>query len=242
MRRGNKIQNMKIAIISDIHSNLEALEKTLDIIKQKSIDQIICLGDIVGYGANPSECVELVRQHCQHIVKGNHDEAVTSENDMDRFNPYAVHSILWTRNHLSDDQLSFLKNQPKQIEVEGLRFVHATADPHSDWDYIFSYYQAVRQFDFFSERICFYGHTHMPVIFPEDSGTKEFHRDERYIINTGSVGQPRDNNIQLSFGIMDTDSWTYENIRSDYDITAAAEKIRSNGLPAFLADRLYRGR
>jgi predicted phosphodiesterase len=233
---------MKIAVISDIHGNLEALQTALQSIKEQSADQIICLGDIVGYGANPSECVDLIRKNCIHIVKGNHDEAVTNENDMDKFNPYAVQSILWTRNQLNDDQLLFLKQLPKQITMEGLRFVHASADQHSDWDYVFTFYQALQQFDFFEEPICFYGHTHIPAIFPENRHITDFLPDKRYVINVGSIGQPRDNNVQLSFGIFDTFAWVYENIRVDYDVEMAANKIRSAGLPVFLADRLLRGR
>jgi predicted phosphodiesterase len=233
---------MKIAVISDIHGNLEALQKALQTIQEQPVDQIVCLGDIVGYGANPSECVDLIRENCVHIVKGNHDEAVTNENDMDKFNPYAVQSILWTRDQLNGNQLSFLKQLPKQISMEGLRFVHATADEHSDWDYVFTHYQALRQFDFFKEPICFYGHTHIPTIFPENRHVSDILKDERYVINVGSIGQPRDNNILLSFGIFDTAIWNYENMRVDYDVETASNKIRSAGLPVFLADRLLHGR
>ncbi len=233
---------MKMAIISDIHGNLEALEAAFDTIEKQSPDQIVCLGDIVGYGANPSECVEMIRNRCSIIVKGNHDEAVTNENDMDRFNPYAVHSILWTRNHLNEEQIRFLKGLPKQVTAGGLRFVHAAADPNSDWDYIFTPYQALRQFAFFSEPICFYGHTHIPIVFPETPNECDIQRNHRYMINVGSIGQPRDNNTELSFGLFDIDEWKYLNIRVAYEISAAAEKIRNAGLPAFLADRLYRGR
>ncbi len=233
---------MKIAVISDIHGNLEALEKALSMIEQQTVDEIICLGDIVGYGANPSECVDLVRRHCRFVLKGNHDEAVTHDNDMENFNPYAIHSILWTRSRLSDDQMVFLKNLPMQLTLEGLRFVHASPDESSEWDYVFNQHQAKKQFGFFQEPICFYGHTHIPAIFAEHLNAGEVFPDERFLVNVGSIGQPRDGNPQLSYGVFDFIGIGYESIRADYDLATAADKIRAAGLPTFLADRLLRGR
>jgi len=233
---------MRIAIISDIHSNLEALEKTLEIIKQKNIDEIICLGDIVGYGANPNECLALVRQHARHIMLGNHDEAAVSLQQIDDFNPYARQAAVWTSKHLTEKNKEFILTLPHIIEFNGLLFAHSSPYEPKEWHYIISLSEAQFNFNHFSQPICFVGHSHVPVIFSEDFWTKEIVKGKRYVVNVGSVGQPRDLNPQLSFGIFDSELWTYENIRSEYDVNTASDKIRAAGLPPQLADRIKIGR
>lgn len=233
---------MRIAIISDIHSNLEALEKTLEIIKQKSIDEIVCLGDIVGYGANPNECLSLVKEITSHILLGNHDEAAISLKQIEDFNPYARNAVFWTANQLTDTNKEFLRSLPYKLELNGLLFTHASPFEPEEWHYILSLSEAQNNFNFFQQPICFVGHSHAPVIFSEDFWAREVVRDKRFIVNVGSVGQPRDLNWRLSFGIFDSEQWAYENIRSEYDVQTASDKIRNAGLPRRLAERILTGR
>lgn len=233
---------MRIAIISDIHSNLEALEKTLEIIKQKSIDEIVCLGDIVGYGANPNECLSLVKEVTSHILLGNHDEAATSLKQIEDFNPYARSAVFWTAKQLTEANKEFLRSLPYKLELNGLFFTHASPFEPEEWHYILSLAEAQNNFSFFQQPICFVGHSHAPVIFSEDFWAREVVRGKRFIVNVGSVGQPRDLDRRLSFGIFDSGTWTYENIRSEYDVQTASEKIRTAGLPKQLAERILIGR
>jgi len=235
---------MRIAIISDIHSNLEALTKALEIIDTKNIDEIVCLGDIVGYGANPNECVEIIKKRAKYVVMGNHDFAVAVDpTELVYFNSYARESDLWTRSVLTEENLEFLRSLPFTISIKNLLFVHSSPAQPREWEYIFTEAQAKVQFKYFTEKICFIGHSHLPGIFP-DTGfyNGKIDKNNRYIINVGSIGQPRDGDWRLSFGIFDTDTWTYENIRSEYEVDKASLKILQNGLPDFLARRIIIGR
>lgn len=233
---------MRLALISDIHGNLEALQAALDWIQKQTIDEVVCLGDIVGYGANPSECLELVRSTCSIIVKGNHDEAVCLDREMKHFNPYAVQSILWTREQLLDEQLDFLQNLPLEAEKDEFKFIHASLTPDNSWDYIFYPLQAEIQFRYFSEKICFYGHTHIPAVFCEKNAADTITPDHRYLINIGSIGQPRDRDPRAAFGVFDTEAWQYFQVRANYNVAQASAKIIQSGLPAMLAERLHYGR
>ena len=232
---------MRIAIISDIHSNLEALEKAFEIIDKKNIDEIICLGDLVGYGASPNECVELTRKRAGNVLLGNHDQAAFDLSQTEHFNRHARTAAYWTNETLTGENLDYLKALPMQCTLEGLTFVHASPKEPEQWHYIFSAFEAKSNFGFFQTGACLIGHTHIPGIFPEDMKTQKIRRDNRYIINVGSIGQPRDGNWRLSFGIFDTTAWTYELIRSKYDVQAASERILASNLPRFLADRLLTG-
>ncbi|MBI4548674.1 MAG: metallophosphoesterase family protein [Ignavibacteriae bacterium] len=233
---------MRIAIISDIHSNLEALEKSIELIRQQNIDEIICLGDIIGYGANPRECIEMVRQTTPHILLGNHDEAAVHLSKTEYFNPYARIAAEWTNSELTDEQKVFIQNLPYTLELSGLFFVHSSPYEPGEWHYILSPADAQFNFAHFSLPICFLGHSHVPGVFCEDLWTAEVVMGKKYIINVGSIGQPRDNNWRLSFGVFDTDTWTYQNIRSEYAVKRAAEKIRKAGLPKSLAERILVGK
>lgn len=233
---------MRIAIISDIHSNLEALEKTLEIIKQKTIDEIICLGDIVGYGANPNECLDLVRSCTKNILLGNHDEAAVNLKNIQDFNPFAQTAAAWTHNMLTSENKSFIGTLPYTLELQGLLFVHSSPyEPH-EWHYIISFLDRQLNFGYFTAPVCFFGHSHYSGVYGEDFGANEFTKGKKFLINVGSVGQPRDLNWKLSFGIFDTDLWTYENIRAEYDVMTASEKIRNAGLPRSLAERILIGK
>ncbi len=235
---------MRIAIISDIHSNLEALTKAFEIIDTKNVDEIVCLGDIVGYGANPNECVELIRKRVKYVVMGNHDYAVAVDPaELFYFSSYARESDLWTREVLTKENLDFLKSLPFTISLKNLLFVHSAPAQPREWEYIFTEAQAKVQFQYFKEKICFIGHSHFPGIFPENGFYNgKLDRNTRYIINVGSIGQPRDGDWRLCFGIFDMGTWTYEEIRSEYDVEKASVKIIQNGLPEFLARRILIGR
>jgi predicted phosphodiesterase len=234
---------LRIAIISDIHSNLEALTRAFEIIETKNIDEIVCLGDIVGYGADPNECVELIRKRVKYVVIGNHDYAVAVDpSELAYFSSHARESDLWTREVLTRENLEFLKSLPFTISFKNLLFVHSSPAQPREWEYIFTDAQAKVQFRYFNEKICFIGHSHLPGIFPEKGFYNgKLEKNSRYIINVGSVGQPRDGDWRLSFGIFDTDTWTYEQIRSEYDVEKASTKILQKGLPEFLAQRLLVG-
>lgn len=233
---------MRIAIISDIHSNLEGLEKAAELIRKTVVDEIICLGDIVGYGANPNECLALIRELTPHILLGNHDEAAIYPEKTEHFNPLARIAAEWTGNTLTEANKEFIQGLPFTIERHGATFVHSSPYEPSEWHYVLSPADAQYNFQAFLTPICFIGHTHVPDVFCDDIWTREVARSKRFVVNVGSVGQPRDNNWQLSFGVFDTDKWTYKNVRSEYDVKAASEKIRKAGLPRGLADRILVGR
>jgi predicted phosphodiesterase len=232
---------MRIAVISDIHSNLEALTKAMEIIDRQSIDEIMCLGDIIGYGANPNECIELVRQHCDAVLKGNHEDAVEHISLTEYFTDDARSAIFWTRKQLTEKNFHFLKTLPLFHKTEDLLFVHASPCTPDEWHYILDSSDVTRVFNCFSENICFIGHTHVPMVFSIGEHSRRIIREQRALINVGSVGQPRDRNPELSFGIFDTVTWTYENIRSPYDVEAAAGKIMKTTLPPKLGQRLFLG-
>jgi len=232
---------MRIASISDIHSNLEALTKAFEIIDRQSIDKIICLGDIVGYGANPNECVELVRQRCNVVIKGNHEEAVLDITKAGCFTNNARLAIELTLHQITGENLDFLRSLSLLDRNTDALFVHASPCDPSEWNYIFEEDTAANTFKCFSESLCFIGHTHMPAIFSINGQASMIIKDERYLVNVGSIGQPRDRNADLSFGIFDSDNWTYENIRSPYDIETASQKILKTTLPSKLGQRLLIG-
>jgi predicted phosphodiesterase len=232
---------MRLAILSDIHSNLQALEKALRLIDQLKVDEIYCLGDIVGYGGNPNECVALVRERCTKVVKGNHDLATVNRSLSD-FHPEAAKiANAWTLKVLTAEHRSYLAWLPFRHVACDCTFVHAGPESPIDWEHISSVDAASRQFPHFSTSVCFVGHTHVPGIISEGLLTYTLKRGMKFLINVGSVGQPRDGNPQLSFGILDTDAWKYQNIRGEYDIKGAADAIIKAGLPTVLAERLQHG-
>jgi len=232
---------VRLAIISDIHGNLEALTTAFDFIKKHGVDEIICLGDVVGYGANPNECLSAVRERCSVILLGNHDAAAIDLAVADQFTINARLSAIWTNSVLLKEHKEFLETLPLTKSRSEILLAHGSPYEPEEWHYIISEYEAREAFQSFTEQLCFVGHSHIPVIFSQKGTTALVAPGDRFIINIGSVGQPRDGNPQLSFGIFDTDSWAYNNIRADYDIPAAAQKIRKAGLPRALADRLMFG-
>lgn len=232
---------MHIAILSDIHSNLEALRKAFSLIDELHVDEICCLGDIVGYGGNPNECIDLVRQRATHCVLGNHDLAALDTSHAQYFTKDGQAVAHWTHKVLTNENSDYLASLPYIITSELLTLVHANPCAPEQWGYIVSLEEAQPEFECFKTPFCFIGHSHIPFICGEDLKTFHLKKDIRFLINVGSVGQPRDHNPQLSFGLLDTDAWTYQTIRADYNIQTAAEAITGNNLPHFFAERLFRG-
>ncbi|PSQ97786.1 MAG: metallophosphoesterase [Bacteroidetes bacterium SW_9_63_38] len=233
---------MRIAVLSDIHSNLEALTCALNSIESAGVDAIYCLGDIVGYNADPAACVDLVREHCAGTVRGNHDAAVAADITLDALPPDGQAAARHNRTHLSDDQRAYLADLPLTLTVDNCTFVHATPDTPTAWRRLTTYPAAQDQFAHFDTDICFVGHTHMPAVMADTMGVFQVRPGHRFLINVGSVGQPRDQNPRLSFGLFDTDTFQYRNPRLDYDIDCTAQKIRdAEDLPNRLASRLYEG-
>lgn len=245
---------MRYAIISDIHGNLEALQSVLTLIKSEDIDKIFCLGDIVGYGPHPNECLDLVRRHCEIIITGNHDFACIESAELYYFNTYAKNAIEWTVDKLSRENLDYLKTLPFDAKVDDIYLVHSNPTDPRSWDYVLYIDDAIDNFPSFAENICFIGHSHQPEIFILNSAGDHskynykhepkinLEQDSRYIINVGSVGQPRDGNPDAAFGILDLNYHTYELKRVRYNIETTFQEMMAAKLPQFLADRLFMGR
>jgi diadenosine tetraphosphatase ApaH/serine/threonine PP2A family protein phosphatase len=226
---------MKIAIISDIHANIDALEAMLKRLEAVSIDKLVCLGDIVGYGASPEECVTVIRERCDLCVLGNHDAALAQTIQLQYFNAYARSAIEWSRKVMSDENMDYLRSLPMSIIIEDVLLVHATPKDPAAWNYVHTADDAVPNFDAMSpSTVCFVGHSHIPVRFDNEDKS-------RMIINVGSIGQPRDRDPRASCGLYDTETRDFQWIREPYDTQKAAQRIREAKLPEFLASRLFIG-
>ncbi|KPK93559.1 hypothetical protein AMJ80_05855 [bacterium SM23_31] len=240
---------MKLAILSDIHGNLEALERCLQYLdEQRDITFTAVLGDIVGYGADPCLCIEKIRDRADIAIIGNHDAAVIETTNIEYFNLLARKAITWTQEQISAEDRAYLAGMPYKIIKDNILFTHGTPGEPEKWMYIFNWFDAVNEFGNFSESICFVGHSHVPGIFGQpalilhDSGPVQLDPAGKYIINVGSVGQPRDNDPRLSFAVLDRNNWTIEIVRLEYDVVTARQKIIDDNLPQFLGDRLLMGR
>jgi predicted phosphodiesterase len=240
---------MKFAIIADIHANLEALTVVLADIKEQKCTHYACVGDVVGYGANPKECLKIVRDLGMPVVKGNHDEYCSMEEQLDGFNAHAAEAVNWTRKQLNDDERQWLRDLKYFRLVTSFSMVHATLDGPQRWGYVFDKLAAAASFTYQNTAVCFFGHTHVPVAFIRDTmvrgGTySKFKVDpsKKYFVNVGSVGQPRDNNPKAAYVVYDVDEGVIELRRLEYDIAAAQKKILDAGLPPRLAERLSYGR
>lgn len=234
---------MRYAVISDIHSNLEALLAVLRDIQTKHVDEIICLGDVIGYGANPDEVAEVVRNEVKYTIRGNHDDALHDNMTYLTVNTFARTAIDYSRGVLSPESSEWLKGLPLTQKIGDLLLVHSSpSDPH-DWKYVLSEADARVELASFEERICLIGHTHVPVVFKRKiRESSEGTHGVRELINVGSVGQPRDGDRRASYGIVDTSDYTYRNFRIEYDCRLAGNKIVAAGLPSFLGERLQKGR
>jgi predicted phosphodiesterase len=239
----------RYAIIADIHANLDAFQVVLEDIKQQKCTHVVCLGDVVGYGANPKECLDLVRGMNIPVVKGNHDEYIGSDESPDGFNDAAAEAVTWTRAQLTEDDRKWLRDLKYFRLVANFSIVHATLDAPQRWGYVFEKLEAAASFTYQNTQVCFFGHTHVPVAFIRDTGVRggtyskfRVEPGKKYFVNVGSVGQPRDGSPKAAYVIYDLPSQTIELRRLDYDIAAAQKKIMAAGLPQRLADRLAVGR
>lgn len=241
---------MKYAIISDIHANLEALEAVRAEIGRLTPDKVLNLGDVVGYGASPAECIQAAKQLADVTIAGNHDFGVAGLTDIQYFNSYARRAVLWTAGVLKQPDIEYLRNLAlTYVEDGAFRLVHATPSDPGRWDYIFGRDQALMEFSSFPEPICFIGHSHQAGIFEMserglvsrggDSVTVVAGR--KYIINVGSVGQPRDGDPRASICVFDSASGEVRLVRIAYDIEGAKRRILDAGLPPILAHRLSQG-
>jgi predicted phosphodiesterase len=240
---------MRYAVIADIHANLEAFEVVLQDAGDQKCTHYCCVGDVVGYGANPKECLDIVRGAGWPTVKGNHDEYCSSEEDLEGFNPHAAEAVTWTRKQLSKDDRQWLRDLKYVRLVASFSMVHATLDGPQRWGYVFDKLMAAASFTYQNTSVCFFGHTHVPVAFIRDSfvrgGTYSKFRVEpgrKYFVNVGSVGQPRDGNPKAAYVIYDLEEGSIEIRRLDYDIPKAQKKILDAGLPPRLAERLALGK
>jgi len=240
---------MRFAIFSDTHSNLEALEAVLADARERKCTHFVCLGDIVGYNANPHECVERIRELDCPTVKGNHDEQASLSLSTSDFNELAERAIQWTRDHLTEEDKQWLRELPLQKKVRDFTIVHATLDTPAQWGYVFNNLDAAASFTYQHTTACFFGHTHVPMVFIRDEGVRRERIDhirieptKKYMINMGSVGQPRDGNWRAAYCIYDIENNLVEQLRVKYDLAAAQKKIIKAGLPRLLAERLALGR
>jgi predicted phosphodiesterase len=240
---------MKYAIIADIHANLEAFQVVLQDIEKQKCTHVACLGDVVGYNANPKECLDTVRAMNIPCVKGNHDEFCSSEQPMEGFSPNAAEAGNWTRARLLEDDRRWLRELKFLRLVSNFTIVHATLDAPQRWGYVFDKLAAAASFTYQNTPVCFFGHTHVPVAFIRDSvvrgGTYSKFKVEpgrKYFVNVGAVGQPRDGNPKAAYVIYDMDEGSIELRRLDYDIPSAQKKILEAGLPPRLAERLAMGK
>lgn len=244
---------MRWAIFSDIHGNLEALQAVLaDIEKQAPEAGKLCLGDVVGYGASPNECIELVRRCGAEALLGNHDQVAAGLTAGEEFNEAAQEAIFWTRDRLTPDSRDWLRALPWDTAKETFRAVHSAPRDPGQFDYILSPHDALLQFRHFTEQDCFFGHSHYPGLFMDLGDGAEslaldpnkpltLHPRFRYLINVGSVGQPRDNDPRAGWLLYDAATRVVTLRRVEYDVQGAQRKILQAGLPAFLAFRLEVG-
>ncbi len=242
---------MKLALISDIHGNLEALSAVLDHIESEHVDRIHCLGDVVGYGSDPLACLELVSESCDIRLMGNHEYAILGLESTESYVQAARVSAEWTRKQLTEDKFALIAGFEMEHVSDELHLVHASPFEPDLWHYILSPEEAAMAFEHFRGSICFHGHSHLPLIFSEVPGSlprqkigHSFFPDEenRYLVNIGSVGQPRDNDPRACYVTFDTDEREVTYHRAEYDIKTAQQKMAQAQLPEMLIHRLSVGR
>ncbi len=247
---------MRYFILGDIHSNLEALEASVQRAKQAGYDSVLCCGDIVGYGPSPVEAIDGMRALNAITIRGNHDRVAAGLDEATQFNPHARHAVYWTRAVLPDSYREYLANLPVgPLDITAdAQLVHGALS-HED-DYIFTEADADENFLLTNKQITFFGHSHFPVVFADGRGNSvqatSYEFDEfiavkcesgkKLLVNPGSVGQPRDGDARASFAIWDADRARIEFYRAEYDVKLTQEKMRAADLSTYLIDRLAHGR
>jgi predicted phosphodiesterase len=239
---------MLTAIFGDIHANLEALEAVLADAESQGVTNYVCLGDVVGYNADPAACLERVRELGCPIVKGNHDEDASEDHTLETMNPIAALALQWTREQLTAEQRLWLKRLRMVRQVSDFTIVHSTLDQPVHWNYVTNRYDAMSSFAYQFTQVCFHGHTHVPRIYLKGEKVAEVPADSiviepgaKYFINVGSVGQPRDGDPRACYVIYNQESKHIAFRRIPYDIGKTQAKIIKAGLPRILADRLAEG-
>jgi len=244
---------MRYAIVSDIHSNLTAFQVVLEDIEARGeFERIWCLGDIVGYGPDPKECIALLRQYDHICVAGNHDWGAIGKIDIDDFNPEAAAACRWTRQQLDQQDVDYLANLPLVISEGNFTLAHGS--PREPiWEYLVSIHVARVSFSYFKTKFCLVGHSHVPVVFESlapagECLLHEFNSDmplnlgeNRLVINPGGVGQPRDGDPRASYAIYDSDCNVIWHYRVPYDVASTQQRMKEYGLPYRLAARLSHG-
>ena len=240
---------MKYAIFGDIHANLEAFEAVLADAEQLGCTDYVCTGDIVGYAADPNECLRIVRDMNCPVVKGNHDEEAILNTSLEGLNPLAKQAMEWTRAQLNEDERDSLDNMKLVRQVADFTIVHATLDTPGSWTYVTNKFDAMASFSYQFTQLCFYGHTHTPRIYVKGDSVEPLEEMEvnlemgrKYFINVGSTGQPRDGDWRASYAVYDAENQNVEIRRLDYNIRKAQDKIIDAGLPEMLAHRLSLGK
>ncbi|MCE9612754.1 MAG: metallophosphatase family protein [Lentisphaerae bacterium] len=239
----------RYAILGDIHSNWPALEAVMTDAFAQNVTQFLCVGDVVGYNAEPVRCLETIMELGCVTVMGNHDQYCSSSAPLDDFHPLAAEVVRWTRNQLNDQHLTFLRDLKFVRRVAGFTLVHSTLDMPEKWGYVFDALEADANFNYQSTALCFHGHTHVPVVFERQKTVHRMHFSRlqlqlgtRYFINVGSVGQPRDGDPRSAYAVFDPQLKTVELRRVPYDVEATQAGIRNAGLPERLARRLVFGK
>ena len=245
---------MRALVVSDLHANAEALRAVLARVRRKKFDSVFCLGDFVGYGAQPNHVLDKMRtfRRPKVYIRGNHDRVAAGLDDANGFNHAARASALWTREHLSQVNARFLRELTTgPVMHKGVLLCHGS--PYDEDEYVFNVHHAAQILALFPAQFILYGHTHLPVLFSIDSEmnvsgfavrdeiTVRLDRNLRYLLNPGSVGQPRDRNPKASCMILDTDKLTVQFLRVAYDLATTQQRIRKAGLPEVLAARLEYG-
>ncbi|MET0559875.1 MAG: metallophosphoesterase family protein [Solirubrobacterales bacterium] len=246
---------MRAAVLSDVHANLPALEAVLESIEAAEVDELWCLGDVVGYGAQPDACARLVKERCAACLVGNHDLAVLGGLDVSTFSDHAAAAVRWTQAEAAEETLDFLRGLEPTGSRQGVGMFHASPrDPI--WEYVLTLDQADEALDAQPERIALIGHSHVALFFMRELLPRRGHaqgaqagdgavlslEDGTWLLNPGSVGQPRDGDPRAAWLELDTESWVAQYHRVPYDVEAAATAILAAGLPSGLAERLAAGR
>jgi predicted phosphodiesterase len=245
----------RFGLLADVHANLQALEAVLRFLDSQGIEEIWCLGDVVGYGGDPAACVEIVRERCAGTVRGNHDAATVQPALREAFNPHARAAIERQARLLDEETLRWLSELPPLIELDEVMLLHGSVVDPDGFPYVLGMWDAVRELEALPGRWGFYGHTHVPAVWHMDleSRVEEVSLSEsasglpldgpgRYLINPGAVGQPRDGDARAACAIFDRGSALFHLARLDYDVAAAQAAIHRAGMPPIEAERLGRGR
>jgi predicted phosphodiesterase len=242
---------VRVALLSDVHGNLPAFRAVVEDLRGMEPEAVWCLGDLVGYGAQPDECVALAREECDLCLAGNHDLVVRGDIDLAEFSPSAAEAARWTREHIAEESLAFLRSLEPVDSAREIGLYHASPrDPV--WEYVLSSWQAEECMAEMDARVGAIGHSHVALFFhvhadhevvgaQAPGGTEIDISEGRWLINPGGVGQPRDGDPRAAWLLLDTGEWTAAWRRVEYPIDEAAHAIEAAGLPAVLGNRLYAG-